>query len=60
MLPPGERHDFQLDRGDDLLQFGGWLTSDTANFVAAVEVSRNAQLYAFCCPRNSHSMNSSD
>ncbi|QKT11311.1 hypothetical protein [Rhodococcus sp. W8901] len=50
MLPPGDRHDFQFDRNDDLLQFGGWLTTDTANFVAAVEVSRDRSAVCLLLP----------
>ncbi|RVW09627.1 hypothetical protein EGT67_09160 [Prescottella agglutinans] len=51
MLPPGERHDFQLDREDDLLQFGGWLTTDTANLGAAVEVSRDRPAVCLLLPQ---------
>ncbi len=50
MLPPGDRHDFQLDREDNLLQFGGWLTTDTANIVAAVEVSRDRPAVCLLLP----------
>ncbi|MGO4205040.1 hypothetical protein AB4Z09_25545 [Rhodococcus sp. TAF43] len=50
MLPPGDRHDFQLDRNDDRLQFGGWLTTDTVNLGAAVEVSRDRSAVCLLLP----------
>ncbi|GAB2650016.1 hypothetical protein ABI214_03570 [Prescottella soli] len=50
MLPPGDRHDFQLTRDDDRLQFGGWLMTDTANLVAAVEVSRERSAICLLLP----------
>ncbi|WP_156112139.1 hypothetical protein [Prescottella defluvii] len=49
-LPPGDRHDFQLNRNDDLLQFGGWLTTDTANLGAVIEVSRDRPAICLLLP----------
>ncbi|MGW6374980.1 hypothetical protein ACWFRB_02790 [Rhodococcus sp. NPDC055112] len=40
VLPSGDRQDFQLDRTDELLQFGGWLVTDAADFGAAIEITR--------------------
>lgn len=50
VLPPGDRHDFQLNRSDDLLQFGGWLSTDTANLGAVLEVSRDRPAICLLLP----------
>ncbi|MDH6680758.1 hypothetical protein M2284_004988 [Rhodococcus sp. LBL1] len=50
VLPPGDRHDFQLNRDDERLQFGGWLMTDTANLGAAVEVSRDRPAVCLLLP----------